>query len=52
MNQIIDPSDVVAVVQSFLSVNEGDETTEELILAIGAELLDVSIDTMSEMVKE
>lgn len=49
MNTIIFPEDVVRVVESFLMCNEGDEATESLILAIGAELLDVSPDTMYEM---
>ena len=31
-------------------INESDEATTDLILAIGAELLDVSIDTMCDMV--
>ena len=52
MNTIIEPSDVVNVIKSFLAINEGDEATEDLILAIGAELLDVSIDTMCEMVNK
>ena len=46
MNTIIFPEDVDNVIQSFMFVNNGDEATEELILAIGAELLDISADTM------
>ena len=52
MNQIIAPEDVIEVIKSFLSCNEGDESTECLILSIGAELLDVSVDTMLEMIEK
>lgn len=50
MNRIIFPEDVDNVIQTFLLVNNGDETTEYLILAIGAELLDVSVDMMAERI--
>lgn len=50
MNTIIFPEDVDNVIQSFILVNNGDEATEDLILAIGAELLDISIDTMAERI--
>lgn len=50
MNQIILPEDVDNVIQSFILVNNGDEATENLILAIGAELLDISADTMAERI--
>ena len=50
MNNVIFPEDVDNVIQSFILVNNGDEATEDLILAIGAELLDVSVDTMVERV--
>lgn len=46
MNEIIYPNDVAEVIRSFLKCNAGDEATEDLIVAIGAELLDVSDDTM------
>jgi hypothetical protein len=50
MRPIIFPEDVDNVIQSFIIVNNGDEATENLILAIGAELLDISVDTMAERV--
>lgn len=50
MNSILFPEDVCNVIQAFLMVNDGDEATENLILSIGAELLDVSTDTMYDMV--
>lgn len=51
MNKIITAEDIIEVVKSFLSCNEGDESTECLILSIGAELLDVSDDTLLDMIK-
>ena len=50
MRTIIFPEDVDNVIQSFILVNNGDEVTENLILAIGAELLDISVDTMAERI--
>ena len=50
MNILIVPKDVDAVIKSFMFVNEGDAATENLILAIGAELLDISVDTMAERI--
>lgn len=48
----IEKEDIIAVIKSFMDINAGDEASEELILAIGAELLDVSSDTMNEMVSD
>ena len=52
MNMVMFPEDIDNVIQSFLLVNKGDEATESLILAIGAELLDISDDEMYERIKE
>ena len=52
MNTVIFPEDVDNVIRSFIDVNKGDEATEALILAIGAELLDVSSDTMLERISK
>ena len=52
MNKLIMPEDVVAVMKSFLAYNDGDEATECLILAIGAELLDVSEEALIEMIQK
>lgn len=51
MNTMIFPEDVDNVIQSFMLVNNGDEATQNLILSIGAELLDISPDTMYERIK-
>ena len=50
MNMMIFPEDIDNVIQSFILANNGDEATENLILAIGAELLDISVDTMAERI--
>lgn len=50
MNQMLFPEDIDNVIQSFILVNNGDEATENLILAIGAQLLDISVDTMAERI--
>ena len=50
MNDVIIPEDVIEVIKNFLSCNDGDEATEDLILAIGAEMLNVSVDAMLEMI--
>lgn len=50
MNMVMFPEDVDIVIKSFIDVNKGDEATEALILAIGAELLDISVDTMAERI--
>lgn len=50
MNHFIEKDDVVAVVGSFLACNRGDGNAEELLLSVGAELLDISEDTMADIV--
>lgn len=50
MNTVFFPEDVDNVIQSFILTNNGDEATEDLILAIGAELLDISSDAMAERI--
>ena len=42
MNTVLFPEDVTNVIQSFYHCNNGDDATVDLILAIGAELLDIS----------
>ena len=51
MNTILFPEDVMNVIQSFYMCNDGDEATVDLVLSIGAELLDVSPDEMLNMIK-
>ena len=52
MNNWIEPVNVIEVVKYFCDVNEGDSATTDLIVSIGAELLDVSSDKIMEMIKE
>lgn len=51
MKTMLFPEDVANAIQSYVLANQGDEATVELILAIGAELLDISIEEMAEMIK-
>lgn len=50
MNEILATADVIAVIKSFCDINKGDKATTDLLLAVSAELLDVSDDTINEMV--
>lgn len=52
MNNIINAESAVSVIGTFLKHNSGDESTEELIISIGCELLDVSQDRLIEMIDE
>ncbi len=46
----LDYNDVIRVLEAFYEVNEGDEATTDMILAIGCEILDVSQDKMLEVI--
>lgn len=50
MNQILLPEDVIHAVDSFYQCNKGDESSTNLILNIGAELLDISPDELLDMI--
>lgn len=50
MNTMLFPEDVANVIQSFYLCNKGDEATTDLLLAVGAELLDISPDKMLEII--
>lgn len=50
MHTLIPQEDVVNVIRHFFRINEGDESTSELILCMGAELLGISIDSMMELI--
>ena len=49
MNKTVDAESIVSVIGTFLDLNAGDEATEELIINIGSELLNVSQDKMLEL---
>lgn len=50
MNHIVNGDGVISVIGTFLDCNEGDEATEQLIINIGCELLDISQDKLIELV--
>lgn len=50
MNKIFSPEDIVMVIGSFYLCNDGDEASSDLIINIGAELLDISPDAMMELI--
>ena len=52
MNTMLFPEDVANVIQSLYLCNKGDEATSDLLLTVGAELLDISPDKMLEMITE
>ena len=47
-NSIIEGEHIIEVCKSFLDVNDGDEATQNLILAITCELFDCSPDLLLE----
>ena len=49
MRDIVFPENVVNTVQQFLLCNAGDKATEEVILCMGADLLDIPSEEMREM---
>lgn len=51
MNTMLFPEDVANAIQSFVMINEGDEATVALLLAIGAELLDITVEEMEAMIQ-
>lgn len=52
MNENITSSDVIGVINQFYRLNDADEATTAIILAIGAEILGISSDTMLEQISE
>lgn len=50
MNKVLFYEDITNVIRSFYLCNNGDDATTNLVLAIGAELLDISSDKMLGMV--
>ena len=50
MNKSIEPEDIIETVKTFMSCNDGDESTECLILAMGADILGISVDKLIELI--
>ena len=46
----LDAFDVISTIKSFFDANRGDKSIENIILAIGAELLNISTDAMYEAI--
>lgn len=51
MYKYIDSDKVIEIIKEFLSYNEGDEATEDLIIAIGSQILDMSFDKFLEIIE-
>lgn len=49
MNEVITNEDVFVVMKTFCDLNQGDESSKDLILSIGAELLGISVDRMCDL---
>ena len=52
MNEVIYWEDVVETIKSYFKCNDGDEATQDLIISIGAEILNVSWDTLNDMMHD
>ncbi len=50
MNKVIYLEDVVKTIREHLRFNYGDEATEDLILSIGAALLNITMDDLNDMI--
>lgn len=48
----VDTERVLRVIQEFVSYNQGDDSTVDLIMNIGSEILDVSVDRLLEMLPD
>lgn len=45
MQNIIEKERIIATIRSFYDMNDGDEATQTLLVAVGTEILDCSEDT-------
>lgn len=52
MQNIIEKERIIATIRSFYDMNDGDEATQTLLVAIGAEILDCSEDNFLEMMHD
>lgn len=51
MSEYIDSEKIIEVIKSFLSYNEGDEASENLIISIASEILNASPDKILEIIQ-
>ena len=52
MFNAIDPDDVIGVVKEFNEAYAGNDTAQNVVLGMGAELLGISVDTLVEKLSE
>lgn len=52
MQNIIEKERIIATIRSFCDMNDGNETTQTLLVTIGAEILDCSEDAFLEMMHD
>ena len=50
MNELIDSGWIIETIKDFLQWNKGDEYTEQLLINLGCQLLDMSQDKFMEMI--
>lgn len=50
--ETIHTENVLVVAKEFYELNAGDDSTQEIILSMTAQILDVSVDTMLELIGE
>lgn len=49
MNDMVSKNAVIDVITEFIGLNEGDKSTVDLLLAVGAQILDVDLETMADL---
>ena len=49
MQDIIEKEHIIATIRSFYDINDGDEATQALLVAVGTEILDCSEDKFLKM---
>lgn len=52
MQNIIEKERIIATIRSFCDINDGDDATQSLLIAVGAEILDCSEDNFLEMMHD
>ena len=50
MNKPVMPDDIIKTVKTFLSYTDGDEALERFVLAMGADILGISVDKLIELI--
>lgn len=50
MNESIMSEDIIKTVKTFMSYTDGDEALERFVLAMGADILGISVDKLIELI--